>query len=206
MLVYGHSIVRRFGDYVRSGKDWRMRTNLNLTDMGIRLVCTGDGGKKVSALAIRDLSYIRQVGPKLLILMMGGNDIDFDTVPEELAARLESWASLVASQNPDCKVFVCKVLPRYGVPRFLLRRASETEKARLQADYVRFYNSTAAEVNSLLAQALRGNSRISFWDHDRLFKQYTTRQKFGCDGIHLSGLGQWHLYRSLRFASLSALK
>lgn len=188
VLILGHSIVRRFQQFLTSDADVRYCEDLGLRE-NHRIFYRGVGGRTISGILREDASFIEKVKPHNIILIVGGNDVRRATSPEELAANLESLVSVLHYRFGVSRIHVCKLLPRF-------KQCFD-------------YNSTVDQVNILLKSALHRFEFASFWEHNDLFpspKFKACDHKFLFDGVHLNKQGNVHLYRSLRGLILSRMR
>ena len=183
-----------------------MRDGMKLRKVGCRLRFAGRGGRRITEAEEMRQAFddVRTERPDVLLIMIGGNDIDFDTEAGEIASAIEVFASRCVWSFGIRQVIVCKVMPRFKAPRRLLRAVPRFERRQWETDYFAMYKSKAREINRLLACSLRSRN-VRFWDHSGKFKANTCRHKYESDGIHLNDRGHWHLYKSLRGAIISAL-
>ena len=65
---------------------------------------------------------IQSYCPDIIILMIGDNDVLFDTDCEGLAGRLVSLATMFCIRGLDQHVIITRLMPRFGIPRCLLDR------------------------------------------------------------------------------------
>ena len=186
ILVLGHSIVRRFKQFLA------IESQKYNVDMGLSkthsITFRGVGGRKVTDILKFDSRVVRRCKPDGIILMVGGNDVKQADSPEELAAIIESVVSVLHYRFHVPMIYVCKLLPRF------------------HQSYD--YNETADRVNELLSDSLSSKRFASFWNHNGMFPSPDTStcdHKFRADGIHPNTKGNVHLYRSLRGLMISKL-
>ena len=185
VLVIGHSIVRRFYQFLTEDDDDRYVPGLGLSathDIRFR----GVGGRLVNDVLRYEGQHIDQFSPRLLVLMIGGNDVIRKDTPAELAAEIEAVVTTIHIRHGVDKVYVCKLLPRF-------RQGYD-------------YNQFADAVNSILRISLPQLGYSGLWEHCNLFPSpsiESCERKFIADGVHLNKQGNVHLYRSLKGLILS---
>ena len=86
-FILGHSIVRRFSDFAKHGADVRYKPSLGL-ERSFNIHYRGVGGRKALDILRRDAFFIEQVRPRFIVLMIGGNDVNSEKSPEELASEI----------------------------------------------------------------------------------------------------------------------
>ena len=187
VVILGHSIVRRFHEFLKYG-DIRYSASLGLGETH-SVLYRGVGGRKVRDVISKDMESVFALGPDVVVLMIGENDISPRTDATLLAAEIESVVSVMHRRYKVAKIIVCKLLPRFGV---------------------RFgYNNIADKVNAILRDALPALGYCVFWEHGNYFvspREGDCSRKFVHDGVHLNSQGNVHLYRSIRGALISARK
>ena len=147
---------------------------------------------------------IQRVNPEVMVMMVGGNDISFDRDADEIAAAIETFATVCVNRLAIRRVIVCQVMPRFSAPYRLLKQVPRSKRREWERRYLSMYRTKAREINRLLGIALFTSRSIRFWDHNGKFKADSCDHKYDADGIHLNEKGQWHLYKSLRGAINSA--
>lgn len=129
VLILGHSIVRRFQQFLVNNVDVRYCEDLGLR-ANHRIFYRGVGGRTILGILREDASFIEKVKPRNIILIVRGNDVRQTTSSEELAANIESFVSVLHFRFGVAQIHVCKLLPRF-------KQCFD-------------YNSTVDEVNILL--------------------------------------------------------
>ena len=113
--------------------------------------------------------------------MAGGNDIDGgNSEPEKVAGEIYDFS---------------KTLIEAGLVKFIIiTQVLNREKPKFSHPNV--FKEKAMKVNELVENLTRGEERIIYWSHVRLEQ----RTACGADGVHLSDVGNYLLYYSLKKA------
>ena len=82
----------------------------------------GKEGKCINDVERIDFHMIRSDCPDIIILMIGDNNVFFDTDCEGLAGRLVSLATMFCNRGLAQYVIITRLMPRFGIPRCLLDR------------------------------------------------------------------------------------
>ena len=97
VLVIGHSIVRRFHEFLINDEDIRLPVNMGLSATHI-VYFKGTGGCKIDGILRNDAQFIRDTRPDHLVLMIRGNDVRRTSSPEELSSQILSLVSVLHSR------------------------------------------------------------------------------------------------------------
>ena len=127
-LVFGHSFVRRFGEFIDNSQP----TDLYSRDLQLVHTCEvemfGTGGRTVDKTIRLDLNTIRGTASNVVVLEMGYNDAcEKDSDVETIASSLVTLTELLISECKLQFIVVCQILPR----KQLLLRSTITAFARL---------------------------------------------------------------------------
>uniref|UniRef100_A0A8W8NUD9 SGNH hydrolase-type esterase domain-containing protein n=1 Tax=Magallana gigas TaxID=29159 RepID=A0A8W8NUD9_MAGGI len=109
VLILGHSIVRRFQQFLVSNEDVRYCEDLGLR-ANHRIFYRGVGGRTISDILREDASFIEKVKPRNIILIVGGNDVRRATSSEELAANIEPLVSVLHNRFGVAQIHVFIVI------------------------------------------------------------------------------------------------
>ena len=101
-LVFGHSFVRRFGEFVDNSQP----RDLYRRDLQLFNTCEveifGIGGRTIEKTIRFDLNTIRGTAPNVVVMEMGSNDAcDMDSDAETIAWSLVALTELLIS---ECKL------------------------------------------------------------------------------------------------------
>lgn len=182
-MILGHSFVRDLSNYVSQSQ---VRSNLGLSPSARSVVLTGRPGMLLCHLR-ESLQQVIAGTPDVVLLDIGGNDIDNGRVPgHALATQLFTFCrQLLAS---GVKVVVILEVPyRARVCRGTWRTVGQMNEA-----ITRF---------NAMCQALCRSSpgaRIRFWHHDGMVHQWG--QYLKRDGVHFNDRGMAKYFRSVRSA------
>lgn len=195
IVITGSSFIRRLRDSVHSGHDVALRPDYNLDGVGsIHYVCRG--GWRVRD--VRDhIHVIRSKHPDIVVLQIGSNDVGRRRCPLGIGDSILHLADRLLQETTAQFVVLGQCLPRKRGSYLRLR----TERQ------VFSYNGDARKLNNFLKVVSRDNPRVRFWRHKGLTNgpdDSALRRAFGHflsrDGVHLSGRGQYKLYKSVRGA------
>ena len=184
-LVFGHSFVRRFSEFIDNSQP----NDLYCRDLQLVHTCEveifGIGGRTVDKTIRFDLNTIRGTAPNVVVLEMGSNDACVkDSDAETIASSLVALTELLISECKLQFIVVCQILPRKHPP-------------------FEDYNDRVHKINMLVNEALRHIKRAKFWRHRGLIDP--SAAIYLADGIHLNEGGNRALYKSYRGAILFAL-
>jgi lysophospholipase L1-like esterase len=199
-LIFGHSIVKQFGDRVNRVGEVRLHADLKLPE-----TCTVEiaGQRGLTLHRLLHENKIQKVMerldriPNVMFLQIGDNDFRLETEAQDLAMDMLALASLLKGRFGVEKVMFGALLPRFE---------SETVgKWALSAQEAQQYNNWADLVLTFQEEAFEDIPFVTAWRHnhrfDRSKQQYCRR-----DGVHLSSQGLHHFYKSLRGALIAAFK
>ena len=184
-LVFGHSFVRRFGEFIDNSQP----TDLYSRDLQLVHTCEveifGIGGRTVDKTIRFDLNTIRGTAPNVIVLEMGSNDAcERDSDAETIASSLVALTGLLISECKPQFIVVCQILPRKQPP-------------------FEEYNDRVRQINTLVSEALLHIKQAKFWRHCDLIDP--SADIYLADGINLNEGGNRALYKSYREAILFAL-
>ena len=179
VLILGHSFIRRLREYIRRNAD--LDANLHILE-GIELKWHGVGGRTVLKTVQFDLTVVEKFMPDIVILQLGTNDLSHLPAVNVGSAIEDLTRSLHDLLNVKC-VCVCQTIYRTGTPTF---------------------NKNVILLNQYLKVVLEPIPYAMFWSHKGFWRAKTNFM--AREGIHLNGLGQYKLYRSLRGAVLRCLQ
>ena len=184
-LVFGHSFVRRFGEFIDNSQPRDLyRRDLQLVNT-CEVEIFGTGGRTVDKTIRFDLNTIRGTAPNVVVMEMGSNDAcDRDCDAETIASSLVALTELLISECKIQFIAVCQILPRKHPP-------------------FEEYNERVHQINTLVSEKLRHVERAKFWRHRGLIDP--SANIYLDDGIHLNEGGNRALYKSYRGAILFAL-
>ena len=130
-------------------------------------------------------SCIIEYDPQVVVLVMGGNDLDTEEAdPGEVATAIVILAKELACEN------------RYVIVTQILNRI----KPRISAD---LYKIKVRICNHLIAEKSKMFRNVLFWSHIRLNNCNTHMHR---DGVHLNRKGNYLLYKSIKSSLAHVLK
>ncbi|OWF47159.1 hypothetical protein KP79_PYT05356 [Mizuhopecten yessoensis] len=186
VLVLGHSFVRRLeADLTGS---W---TNLGFDSDLVRVHCVGRGGGRVHDILSTMSQSIVEIKPKVVLLQIGGNDLDsvnFTEVQGRLARDLRSIAQWLREGYSVRQVEVMQLFYR----------------AKTRSIAVETYNRSVDAVNSEIKRLYEESEDFFYWRHKGL-----KTAAFDClnkDGVHLSRAGLRKYKYSVRGAVLQGIR
>ena len=190
VLLMGHSHFHWLNEFVRKDVEPRYR-DFAVSLNGCRAVSfyTKRGGRVADFAPRHATEKIRKLLPDIVILCIGGNDIDSRDVnhkPQAVGMKVFQLASSLIRIGVN-QVGVCQVLPRKKW-RKLLR--GEGDRA-------------VEIINEFLHAACENHPNIFFWKH---VSWKNSREFLREDGVHLTVAGNKKLFRSVRGAILMAAK
>lgn len=206
-LIFGHSLCAHLHDRVLRRSPMR---NCNRLSPSFDLIGSpqvefhGVSGLKFSERLKAEMSVFDSVQPHVVFLQLGCNDVNRNTIPEELAWKLISFATVLCGRYGVKRVVLAKLMPRFEARRGARKLRWIRNRPR---SYIHFYNKCAREVNAILHRELASYPSIDFWDFDRRFpsdRRSSCRRRFGDDGVHHSRRGIYHYYQSIRGALTSS--
>ncbi|XP_069104316.1 uncharacterized protein [Argopecten irradians] len=181
VLILGHSFVRRLRDDLTGS--W---TNLGFDIDSVRVHCIGKGGSRVRDLPFMS-SSISEIQPKIVLLQIGGNDLDstdHDCVAERLPNDLISVAQWLRAGFGVGQVGIMQLFYR----------------TRTRSVPVDIYNRAVDSVNDRVKMMCEEAQGCFYWRHKGLKTAALLCLKQ--DGVHLSPAGLRKFKFSLRGAVL----
>ena len=128
---------------------------------------------------------IKRSSPKMVVLQLGGNDLDSQIPPQLIGMRLYEFAKDVVVRHSCVKqIVVCQAIRRRK-----WRHLSYEEGA-----------ARVATFNEFIVAACGGCAQIKVWKHKGMW--LTQHNIFRRDGVHMNELGNHKFYRSMRGAVL----
>ena len=190
VAVIGHSFIRRLDKDMRDPRNTNIRHNFNLAQCKTHFRWSGgwevqDKERFNTVIA----PFLRQVLPRIVILQLGGNDIDKDEALQTIS---------VAS---EIEALVMRLLNEFGVSRVIICEIFTRKSPTNVSPQV--YEERRTDTMKYLGTMVEHEPRIRVWKHRRIF--YSQQEMFDSGGIHLSSLGQERFYRSLRLAIKTAV-
>lgn len=187
VLVLGHSFVKRLDTSLFGS--W---TNLGFDPELYRIRCVGKGGGKIKDLYARWISnIILDVKPSVVLLQIGGNDldaVDFDSVRDTLVTDLMSIGQwLLAGFNVEQVCFM----------QLLYRKRTRCVPVQLYNEHVDF-------INRVLKHQCSTTPSCFYWRHKGL--KDGVYDALCRDGVHLGPVGLRKYYYSLRGATLQGFR
>ena len=184
-LIVGDSYIWRLLKYIdeESEKDvlGKIDRLLNIYREDLNIEFKGKSGGNYKDLREISLKAAMEEKFEVLILMIGGNDLDSGKIsPEKLAEEVMEFGQSLIEAELVKYVVITQVVPR-DKP---LHSPKEVYRTRAEQ-----YNDEVEEMASK-------TERILFWRHVRM----NQRRMLGKDGIHLSNVGNYILYHSLKKA------
>ena len=143
------------------------------------------GGGIESVKQVRITNLIRAFAPDIVVLHVGGNDIDGHKAPQLIGMRLYELAKSLIARGVR-HVIICQIVRRQKWRHFSPEQGA----------------MAAVAANEFLAAVCDGCADISFWKHKGLWS--SVRPVFRLDGVHYNELGNYKLFRSVRGAILYA--
>ena len=200
ILILGHSHVRNLRKFVDQERlrDSRVVSNFGYADVSIHFLAKG--GKTVRSSLQQDSREIERLRPNAIIVMLGDNDISEDSSGEEIGALLVTFASKLHSLAPRATIMLTSVLPRFE-PKVLNQRGRKAVAAEQ-------YNGIAHASNLFMSDPTNRPDYCLFWWHSKFatkdaasgditqmprYRKRIVRR----DGVHLTPVGNFDLYKSL---------
>lgn len=117
VVILDHSIVRGLHEFLKHS-DIRYSANLGLGRTH-SVLYMGVGRRKVYDIISKDMESVFALGPDVVVLMIGENDIfpstDPSTDPALLSAKIKTVVLVIHRRYNVWKIIVCKLLPRFNV-------------------------------------------------------------------------------------------
>ncbi|XP_069108945.1 uncharacterized protein [Argopecten irradians] len=185
VMIIGHSFIRRLRDDLTG--EW---SNLGFDNDSISVHCYGKGGGRLRDIYSCMSDAISTIKPKIVLLQIGGNDIDsrdFENVRDRLARDLISIAQWLREGFSVQQVGIMQLFYR-GKTRHIT---------------VQDYNHSVDSVNDVVKSMCGSIEGCFYWRHKGL-----KDAAFDClckDGVHLSDKGLRKYKYSVRGAVLWGL-
>ena len=147
----------------------------------------GTGGRTAESLGKLDFGTVTDLGPHIIVLAVGGNDLcSDDASPLTVASYIHDLAVALSNTDKCQAVFVLSVTQRSYYPQ-----VSPPYPVRVN------------ECNSILRHLLEPEEEIYYY---KAYGLYGGSQSiFLEDGIHLNPRGNYKLYRAVRGAVLQGM-
>ena len=137
--------------------------------------------------------YLRDREPDMVLVDIGTNDLHSATMsPSDIAYHLIDWAERVVRQSGVKCVVFCQILHRTLTGQY---RAVTSDFNH----YVDEYNDLMAELCDRATARLGSGCCIRWWSHPNI-RIDPLREHLIADGVHLTDLGQYRYFHSLRRA------
>ena len=176
VLILGNSFMRRLREFISSHSN-DFNVNFRLAESVVTR-WHGVGVRTVAKTLQFDLPVVSSFGTDIVIFQLGSNDL-VTFSPLHVGSIIEDFVRLLHASYGVKLVCVCQTLRRDNAPVF---------------------NSKVGLLTRYLRVLLEPLPYAIFWGHRSFWK---ARANFSApDGIHLNGLGQYKLYKSLRGAVL----
>ena len=147
----------------------------------------GHGGRTVGSIESEDMQVIKRFAPRVVILMVGGNDLTSPiALPPGVASDIPELALSIAAVQWCVKVLVGAIPPRQSYP---LKGPAYPERVD--------------RCNFILRNLLQVEENAAFFKIRGLIDP--VRDIHIRDGIHFKPYGPYRLYRAVRGAVCSAL-
>ena len=183
VVILGHSFVVRLKDSLT--RDW---FNLGLDLSHLRIHCLGKRGGRIPHIIAQELSSkIKEIRPLVVLLQIGGNDLDcdnFDSFFPRLASKVHSVAQWLVEGHGVRQVCIMQLLHR-----------EKTRKVNVQR-----YNSAVDKINVQLKELCADTNNTFYWRHKGLKGALT--ESLHRDGVHLNRAGMRKYIYSVRGAAL----
>ena len=149
--------------------------------MGLR------GGSVTSIRSPEVMSRVCAYQPDVVILSLGGNDLDKRYAnTEAVTANLQLLMMELLAIGAQ-RVAVCQLVRRRKWHNF----SYDVGCARVQ------------QVNEWVAEFCKRTEGVFYWRHKRIWN--STRDMFRSDGVHMSDIGNYRLFRSIRGVIIKAV-
>lgn len=190
-LVYGHSYVRRLGDFASIGENEMVNFGLDGTKTQVFCVGLGGGtiypGRKCLAACV-NTNMIHQHQPDILFLQAGENDISVQSFNKQSAEQLALGIVNFCQYLHECfnvrYIILGQLLPRL-IPGF---------------------NGCVADVNNAILALLqdRQYTFVRFWHHRGFWREPS--HLYLADRVHFNHVGTLKYAKSVRAAIGLCLK
>jgi hypothetical protein len=172
-LILGHSFVRRVKQFIERDKQGLFVESLNISEK-CRVYWQGPGCWTVQKLISYNMGTITSVGPEIIVLELGSNDIcDPRYTPKLVAHSIKELVRRFHEEMQVQFIIVCQSTQREKLPYPSYNKNRHTLKELKYA---------------------------TFWHHRGVWNPSTNI--FDRDGIHLNTIGHKALYKSFRGAIL----
>lgn len=185
VAVFGHSFVRRVGEFSASSPDPRISKHFNMSDV-FSVSFIGVGGATAQSIH-RHIRRVGDIAPRAVILELGTNDLARNmNTPHHIAAlhvatEILALAHKILNLSGVQHVCIGQVIHRTGQPGF---------------------NERVDKYNCILKELCGVEPQISYWSHRRLWNN--TIRTLANDGVHLSSYGNYQYFFSLKRAAIYA--
>ncbi|XP_060069600.1 uncharacterized protein LOC132549664 [Ylistrum balloti] len=187
VVVLGHSFIRRL-DLSLTG----LWTNLGFDPQQLHVLCLSKSGGKIPNIYARGFTdAIQQAKPSVVLLQIGGNDLDcadIERVKDTIVTDLFSIAGWLVHGFD---------IQRVGFLQLFYR-----QKTRVTP--VSVYNASVDWVNSTLKQRCAVSNVCIYWRHKGL--KHGVSENLCRDGVHLSDKGMRKYIYSVRGAALPGVR
>ena len=193
VVFLGHSYVRRLGEFVTSSVDPTVQRDFGLSNIfasEFSVSFQGYGGSHVRKMYEVASDVMRRYGQiDILVLCIGGNDIESWTDPQRLACHIFALAEYFHVGHGIEQVVISSLMPR--------------ERARC-SNFIDLVYLVNGELKERAKRYEEGG--IVTWLH-RGFAEPNVRQGLMLsDGVHLNHAGNTKYYKSLKTCLVQATK
>ena len=189
VAVLGHSFATRLDSFLKAeGRRGRQPFNFGVHS---KVEFFAFSGLKLASVR-QYRGRLQGFRPQVVRVLLGGNDITVNTVPEDFVQYFLSIMSLIARWVPEAKIVVSPLMPRFYTPDYHY--------------FVPGYNDIVQSVNILLGSSQLPSRNMKLWFHrfisDRNGEFKDCKAFFSGVGVHLNFEGQNRLAKSLFKACL----
>lgn len=171
-LVLGHSFIRRLRDWMRVNGRVMRHGNLDVHLHGVE-------GRTVPRVYHLDMQLVERISPDVILLQLGGNDINDTTSASDVLVKLKRLISVLGEKHPDSITIVASIFCRRR-HRGLSSRSYGRKKKRVNKFLLKEFG------------AFEQGKKVFFFSHT-FFKE----KHFDRDGVHLNDNGNRCLYHSI---------
>lgn len=190
VLFLGHSLAKRFGEYVQE-----TCPNFNISNELLELKVVARGGLKCqNLLSCGRLEEVKAFQPNVVVVQVGDNNINPRSSPHSVTTEIVRVVLRLRDNLPkDTTITVAKIMPRdmLGTSRYLFGK----------------YNELADDINLLLEETLPAHNIIFFnWKFPSPINgnaQWLWHRCFASDGVHLNQSGLKKMLSAFRKIVLS---
>ena len=179
VLLVGHSHVVWLEHYLRGAPQNFGLSEVEISYLGVR-------GGRVATFKNK-LDEVARLAPDIIIMHLGGNDLESDRPPQQVGMELYELAKDYKKLGVK-HVTVCKIIRRAQ-----WRHLSVNEG-----------NARVIIINEFLSAVCDGYREIYSWRHRGLWQP--DNGIFREDGVHLNDLGNYKLYKCMRGAVIRAFR